>query len=258
MMKKIVRLLLKYIPRPWLIRGSYVVKDLLALLMYGRKYQDPIDGRTYRRLLPYGYGDRQRSNVLAPASLSLERHRLMWVYLRDFTDFFKARFKVLHIAPEQCFYKRFKNMKNLDYTTADLESPLADMHFDLHHIPLPDNSYDVVFCNHVLEHVKDDLQCMREIYRVMKPGGWAIMQVPIDYGRESTFSDPGITDQAERERIFGQYDHVRVYGTDYPQRLQKAGFEVMTFDIKNHLSAALIDKYRIQPEEILYIAKKPK
>ncbi|GCD80242.1 class I SAM-dependent methyltransferase [Schleiferia thermophila] len=257
-MKTIFRVLLKYIPRPWLIRGSYLAKDLLALLMYGKKYEDPIDGRTYRSLLPYGYGDRQRPNVLAPGSLSLERHRLMWVYLRDCTDFFRAKLKVLHIAPEQCFYGRFKKMKNLDYTTADLESPLADMHFDLHDIPLPTNTYDVVFCNHVLEHVNDDLQCMREILRILKPGGWAIMQVPMDYSRLETFSDPSITGKAERERIFGQYDHVRVYGIDYPRRLEKAGFNVLSFDIKKHLSSSLIEKYRIQPEEILYIAEKPK
>ncbi|MFN3951399.1 MAG: class I SAM-dependent methyltransferase [Thermaurantimonas sp.] len=256
-MKKFFRLILKYIPRPWLIRGSYLAKDLLAVFMYGNRYEDPIDGRTYRSLLPYGYGDRQRPNVLAPASLSLERHRLMWIYLKNHSDFFSARLKVLHIAPEQCFYGIFRKMKNLDYTTADLESPLADMHFDLHDIPLPDSTYDVVFCNHVLEHVTDDLKCMSEILRILKPGGWAIMQVPLDTNRARTFADPTITDRAERERIFGQYDHVRVYGTDYPDRLKQAGFCVECFDIKSHLPAEMIDRYRIQPSELLYISKKP-
>ncbi|GCD77489.1 SAM-dependent methyltransferase [Thermaurantimonas aggregans] len=255
-MKKIFRLLLKYIPRTWLIRGSYLAKDVLALFMYGSRYEDPIDGRTYRSLLPYGYGNRQRPNVLAPASLSLERHRLMWIYLKKQTDFFTARLKVLHIAPEQCFYGRFKKMKNLDYTTADLESPLADLHFDLHDIPLPDNTYDVVFCNHVLEHVNDDIRCMQEIRRIMKPGGWAIMQVPLDINRSETFSDPTITDRAERERIFGQYDHVRVYGTDYPRRLEQAGFKVEVFDVKKLLTPEQIDRFRVQPDELLYIARK--
>lgn len=255
-MKKLFRLILKYVPRPWLIRSSYLVKDLLALLMYGHRYEDPIDGRTYRRLLPYGYGDHQRPNVLAPGSLSLERHRLMWVYLRDHSDFFTAQLKVLHIAPEQCFYGIFRKMENLDYTTADLESPLADMHFDLHDIPLPDNTYDVVFCNHVLEHVTDDLRCMSELLRVLKPGGWAIMQVPIDYNRTKTFSDPSITDKAEREKIFGQYDHVRIYGSDYPLRLEKVGFLVETFKLRDHMPEETIERYRIQPSELLYIAKK--
>jgi SAM-dependent methyltransferase len=256
MISRLFRFVLKYIPRPWLIRLSYPAKAVLPLLLRGNCYTDPIDGKGYRRFLPYGYGDRQRPNVLAPGSLSLERHRLLWLYLKRHTDFFTAPKKMLHIAPEQCFYKRFRNMKNLNYTTADIESPLADLKFDLHNIPLPDDSYDVIFCHHVLEHVEDDLQCMREMQRVLKPGGMAIMQIPQDTSRNTTFSDPSITDEEERIRLFGQYDHVRVYGLDYPKRLEEAGFTVSEYHYEDDITPEEADKYRLMPGERLYVCSK--
>ncbi|MCH8545296.1 MAG: methyltransferase domain-containing protein [Cryomorphaceae bacterium] len=256
MISKLFKFLLKYIPRPWLIRLSYPAKAVLPLLLRGNRYIDPIDGKGYRKFLPYGYGDRQRPNVLAPGSLSLERHRLLWLYLKRHTDFFTAEKSMLHVAPEQCFYKRFRNMKNLNYVTADIESPLADLKFDLHDIPLPDNTYDVIFCHHVLEHVDDDIRCMQELRRVLKPGGMAIMQVPQDINRAETFSDSSITDVQERIRLFGQYDHVRVYGLDYPQRLESAGFKVDTYFFEKDLSQEDIDRYRLMPGERLYTCTK--
>src|SRR5690606_37351978 len=116
--------------------------------------------------------------------------RLMWLYLKEKTNFFTDRLKVLHIAPEHCFIDRFEKMKNLDYITADIESPLAKVKMDIHDIPFEENTFDVVFCNHVMEHVDSDLRAMQEIYRVMKPGGWAIIQSPIDLSLEKTFEDP--------------------------------------------------------------------
>ncbi len=256
MISKLFKFLLKYIPRPWLIRLSYPAKAVLPLLLRGNRYVDPIDGKGYRKFLPYGYGNRQRPNVLAPGSLSLERHRLLWLYLKRHTDFFTAEKTMLHVAPEQCFYKRFRKMKNLNYVTADLESPLADLKFDLHDIPLPDNTYDIIFCHHVLEHVEDDIRCMQELCRILKLGGMDIMQVPQDVNRQETFSDPSITDEAERIRLFGQYDHVRVYGLDYPERLRSAGFKVEGYHFDKDLTVEEIDKYRLMPGEILYVCSK--
>jgi SAM-dependent methyltransferase len=256
MISRIFKWVLNVIPRPWLIRLSYPAKAVLPLLLRGNRYVDPIDGKGYRKFLPYGYGDRQRPNVLAPGSLSLERHRLLWLYLKRHTNFFTDSLQVLHIAPEQCFYGKFRKMKNLKYVTADIESPLADLKFDLHDIPLPDNTYDVIFCHHVLEHVTDDIRCMSELCRVLKPGGMAIMQIPQDLGRSETFSDPSITDEDERIRLFGQYDHVRVYGTDYPQRLEKAGFTVTEYRYEKDISQEEADKYRLMPNERLYICTK--
>lgn len=234
---------------------SYWVCPFLALYLRGKKYEDPIDGKTFRKFLPYGYGN-PRANVLSPSTLSLERHRLLWLYLTRETDFFSKPLKVLHVAPEQAFYKRFKNQKNLTYITTDLYSPLADVKADLCALPFENNSFDVIFCNHVLEHIPDDTQAMRELYRVMKKGGWGIFQVPQDINRAHTFEDDTIIDPAERTRIFGQYDHVRVYGLDYFDRLRQVGFEVEEIIYSTHFTTEEIERYRIVPEEILPLCKK--
>jgi SAM-dependent methyltransferase len=239
-----------------LIKLSYWVRPFLASFYKGNRFEDPIDGRTYRKLLPYGYQGRQRQNALAPASLSLERHRLLWLYLKKETNFFSAPQKVLHVAPEQCFYGRFRAMQNLDYLTADLNSPIADVKMDIHDIQYPTNTFDVVLCNHVLEHVQDDQQCMRELCRVLKPGGLAIMQVPFEKGRKETDEDPSITDPEERIRRFGQYDHVRVYGLDYPDRLQKAGFSVTAVNYSQSLPKEEFERYALMPNEVLYACSK--
>jgi len=173
------------------------------------------------------------------------------------SNFFTAeKLSVLHIAPEQCFIHKFKKQKNLAYLTADLISPIADLHFDVHDIPLESNRFDVLFCNHVMEHVDDPIQCMKEFYRVMKPGAWAIMQVPQDMSRELTYEDSSITTPEQREIHFWQYDHVRLFGRDYPQWLEKAGFQVDVFDIKQHYTPEQIASFCISKDEMLYIARK--
>lgn len=181
----------------------------------------------------------------------------MWLYLKQESNFFTAeKLDVLHIAPEQCFHKKFKAQKNLNYLTGDLVSPIADLHFDLHEIPLDDNKFDVVFCNHVMEHVDDALKCMKELHRVLRPGGWGIMQVPLDTTRTTTYEDWSITSPEEREKHFWQKDHVRLFGLDYPQWLENAGFRVTVAFANNPLSAEIKERYRLQPNETLYIVHK--
>ena len=155
-MKKLYKLLLNTLPRPLLIRLSYVFKFFAPLAYYGNKVYCPVCEKDFRKFLSYGSNIVHRENVLCPYDLTLERHRLMWLYLKESTFFKDDNLKVLHVAPEQCFHPIFKKQKNLDYITADLVSPIADLHFDLHDIPLKENSFDVIFCNHVLEHVEDD------------------------------------------------------------------------------------------------------
>ena len=178
-MKFIISLATRLIPRHYLQHVSHFFLQIFSLFMRGNKFEDPINGKTYRKLLPYGRLQ-SRENALAPDSMSLERHRLMWLFMQEKTNFFTANLKFLHIAPEYCFIKIFKGMKNLDYTTGDLISPWADVKMDVHAIPFEENTFDVVICNHVLEHVEDSHKVMTEFYRVMKPGGWGIFQVPID------------------------------------------------------------------------------
>ncbi|MBT5932639.1 MAG: methyltransferase domain-containing protein [Flavobacteriales bacterium] len=257
-MKRIYKFLLNKLPRPLLIRLSYIFKFFAPILYRGNKVECPVCERSFSKFLSYGSNVAHRENVLCPYDLTLERHRLMWLYLTRKTDFFSAEsLKVLHIAPEQCFLTLFKKQKNLDYTTADLVSPIADIHFDLHDIPLEDNQYDVIFCNHVMEHVDDPIRCMSELNRVMKPGGWAIMQVPQDMSRAETYEDKSITSPEEREKHFWQKDHVRLFGKDYPSYLEKAGFKVEEFDLNTEFDATEVVKFRLMKKEILYIARKP-
>ena len=254
-MKKLFKYILNTVPRPLLIRLSYLARPLIAAYYRGNRYIDPIDGKGYRSFLPYGYG-RQRENVLAPGTLSLERHRLLWLFLNDKTNFFSAPLKVLHFAPEQAFYDRFKALSNLEYTTTDLNSPLADVKADICNLPFADNTYDVILCNHVLEHIPDDQRAMEELYRVLKPGGWGIFQIPQDLSRETTFEDDSITDPKERARIFGQYDHVRVYGRDYFEKLRSVGFRVTEEDYAGKMPKEKADTYRIDPQEIIPFVSK--
>ncbi len=255
MIKKVFKTILNIIPRPILIRSSYVVRPVLAFVLKGDRFIDPIDGKSFRTFLPYGYGV-QRSNVLSPSTLSLERHRLLWLFLKEETDFFTSHKKVLHFAPEQAFYKRFRNQKNLDYITTDLESPLADVKADICNLPFEDNEFDVILCNHVLEHIPDDTKAMQELFRVLNPGGMAILQIPQDLKRATTFEDDSIVDKKERARIFGQYDHVRVYGRDYFDKLRAIGFKVHEVDYTKKLTAEEIEKYCLSNGEIIPVCYK--
>ncbi len=255
MLNKVFKFFLNAVPRPILIKLSYWVTPLVSFYLKGTKFTDPIDGKSFRKFLPYGYGS-QRTNVLAPGTLSLERHRLLWLYLNNETDFFTAPKKVLHMAPEQCFLKLFKRQKNLDYITADLYSPIADVKADICNLPFEDNSFDIVFCNHVLEHIEDDTKAMSELYRVLKVGGMGIFQIPQDLTLETTYEDFSITSPEERAKHFGQYDHVRVYGKDYFNRLRNVGFKVNEVDYSKTISEKLIKKYCLVKGEILPVCTK--
>jgi SAM-dependent methyltransferase len=249
--------ILNSIPRPWLIKASYLAKPFIAFYLKGDAFTDPIDGNSFRKFLPYGYS-KQRKNALSPSTLSLERHRLMWLFLRNETSFFTSnkKLKTLHIAPEQCFLKIFKNQKNLDYITSDLESPIADVKADICNLPFQDNSFDVVFCNHVLEHIPNDTKAMQELFRVLKKGGFGIFQIPQDISREKTFEDASITNKVERAKIFGQYDHVRVYGRDYFNKLRSVGFTVDEIDYTKKMTTKELEKFCLMKNEILPVCYK--
>jgi len=253
--KRIFKTILNTIPRPLLIRLSYVARPIISFFLRGKTFTDPIDNKSFSRFLPYGY-ETQRNNVLSPSTLSLERHRLLWLYLQNETDFFTTKAKVLHFAPEQAFYKKFRNLKNLDYTTTDLNSPLADVKADICDLPFATNEYDIIFCNHVLEHIPDDTKAMQEMFRVLKPGGMAILQIPQDLTRTTTFEDNSITDPKERAKIFGQYDHVRVYGMDYFDKLRAIGFRVEEIDYTNTIAKEEVIRYCLAPGEILPVCYK--
>lgn len=254
-MRSIITWFVRNIPRPWLIRLSGFFILFIRPFYRGENHQCPICLNKHRRFLPYGNSG--AANRLCPSCLSLERHRFLWLWLQRRTDFFSAPAKVLHVAPEQPFIKRFKALPGLSYTTADLFSPLADIRMDIQQMPVDDQTFNVVICNHVLEHVDNDLVAMREIYRVLKPGGWAILQVPIDWSRDFTYEDALIKTPREREIHFGQYDHLRFHGTDYPDRLRSVGFEVDDEDFLQSFTGEEREYYRLPKREMIWKATKP-
>jgi SAM-dependent methyltransferase len=161
--------------------------------------------------------------------------------------------KVLHIAPEACFIKRFEALHGDGYITADIESPLAKVKMDIHQIPFPGNTFDVVLCNHVLEHVNNDIQALCEIERVLKPHGFAILQVPFFHPLpEKTLEDPSVTDPRQREKLFGQDDHVRKYGKDYLSRIELAGLVAVEDTFVTSLPSEKLYHFGLVKGEMIY------
>ena len=254
-MKKLIKFLINTIPRPYLIWCSKFLAPLVDIFYRGNEFTDPINGKSYKKFLPYGYV-KQRDNALSPGTLSLERHRLLWLYLNNETNFFSKTLKVLHIAPEQCFYNLFKNLKNINYTTFDLNSPLADIKGDICNLPFKENSFDFILCNHVLEHINDDNKAMKELYRVLNKNGTAILQVPINQKSSKTFEDSSIVDKKKRIEKFGQYDHIRLYGLDYFKKLESFGFKVDPLKYSKEFTESEIIKYGLIKDEIIPVCKK--
>ena len=257
---KSIRLVLNAVPRPILQRVAGWAVPVLGLFYAGKGRKCPICGGEKRKFLPYGYG-KVREDTLCPKCLSLERHRLLWHYLMN-NNSERERIKnlptILHIAPEVCLMREFKRIylsAPQNYITADLESPLADMHFDVQQIPMADSSVDIIICNHLLEHVESDHKALKEMYRIMRPGGLGIMLAPIDYTLETTFEDDTITDPKQRAEVFGQYDHRRIYGKDYLERLRAAGFEAFEIDYAAEFSDSDRTKFSFGSDK-LYIVRK--
>ena len=257
MLKGAIRWALNHIPRSWLQRMAGWAVPVMGLAYMGRGRECPMCGAKRRRFLPYGYVT-SREDALCPRCLSLERHRMIWLWLERRSDLFTSHPTLLHIAPEVSLISHFKRhyKGHTGYITADLESPLADMHFDVQHIPMEERSVDVVICNHLLEHVEDDRVALKELYRIMRPGGWGIVLVPEDRSREVTFEDDTITDPKERTRLFGQYDHRRVYGRDYDDRLREAGFEVERIAVEDMLSEDERKLYATGSDDMVVVRKR--
>ncbi len=254
-MKQLVSFLIRYIPRRYLQLFSHWGLKFVSVFYIGNKVSCPVCDHNFRTFLPYGR--KARSNALCPNCLSLERHRMMWLFLKNETSFFKNKLDVLHIAPELCFIDRFESIHGERYITADIESPLAKVKLDVHDIPFDEGRFDVVFCNHVMEHVADDHKAMSEIYRVLKPGGFAILQVPLFYPlRDVTYEDDTIASPNAREKAFGQSDHVRMYGKDYADRLHAAGFEVGENRYFESLPIEQVKRFALPLDEPVFYCKK--
>jgi len=230
-----------------ILSPRHIYRRLRAWRYWGHQFQCPCCGYWWREFLPAGV--KHRPNAQCPVCGSLERHRLIWLYLRDQTDLFTKPYQILDIAPEEFLSQALNHQPNIKYLSVDLDSPRAMRKMDITKMDFPDNSFDVIFCNHVFEHVPDDRAAMHEVYRVLKPGGWAILQTPIDHQRSTTDEDPTVTDPGERERRFGQRDHVRVYGLDLFERLASVGWSVRRISYARELGPAAIGRYALTPNE---------
>ncbi len=234
----------------------------------GARVSCPLCGRDYRKLLPYGLdatvvrdgqvvGGGRRPNAQCPGCFSLERERFLFLYLRDVYHLFDEHkdpgWRVLHLAPESNLQRVLRSQAHLDYVSADLSSPKAMVKTDITETGFPDGTFHVIICAHVLEHIPDDAKAMNELYRILKPGGRVVLQTPVVLSLEKTYEDAEITTPEEREKAYGQFDHVRIYGRDFRDRLTKAGFQVETFRFDENT----IKKYGLYPDEDIYICAKP-
>lgn len=225
----------------------------------GDRVECPCCDSTFARFLSH----RGRAEAKCPRCGALERHRVLWLFLERETDLFDGG-ELLHVAPEYAFLRRFSRTPGLRYVSGDIESALADVELDAMDLPFEAESFDFLICNHVLEHVEDDRRALAEIHRVLRPGGWAILMCPVDGRRTTTLEDPAAVTPEDRHRLFGQSDHVRLYGRDYAERLAAAGFEVRADRYMERFDEATIARLGLRREgdeafgeEDVYLCAKP-
>ena len=243
----------------------------VSFIYAGDRYECVFCGGRFKKLIPRGLnygvlvdqhvvGGGIRDNAFCPRCLSYDRERLVYLYLKNETDLLRRPAKVLHVAPERQLLKVLRRHPDFNVTTGDLFSKAVDVKLDVTAIQFGDNTFDLVLCNHVMEHVPDDRKAMREILRVLKPGGLALLQTPISLKMEKT--DEELADIPESERIsrFGQKDHCRIYAqADYPQRLRECGYEVELFrwwETPEHYGGK-DNRSALNAEEVVFVCRKP-
>lgn len=214
----------------------------------------PCCGRSYNRFLPYGIVSRE--NALCPGCSSLERHRFLWLYMEEYLKNLSGRMNILHVAPEKVLQKKLLSYPDVNYISVDLNSPSAMLKMDITDICFKDDYFDIIICNHVLEHILDDAKAMGELFRVLSAKGTAIITVPQNRQLESTYEDPKIILKEDRLRCFGQDDHVRIYGMDFSERLKKTGFAVSIYSVAEHYSDEQIKKYGLLKDEKIFLCRK--
>jgi len=253
-MNTLISYLLKRIPRKYLQKYSRLGTFILPIIYAGRKVCCPLCKKHFRKFMPYGHLI-IRKNALCPNCLALERHRQIWLYIEKKTNLLQSSGSILHIAPEMAFIHSFRKFHNINYVTGDIESPWANIKMDVQDIPFKNDIFDVFICNHVLEHIENDMLALKELHRILKPGGWGIITCPQNFSKEKTFEDKNITTPEEREKYFGQKDHLRVYGRDFPERMQISGFEVETIESRSVFTPEEIHHYAL-PNDPIYIVRK--
>jgi len=244
--------------------------QFIASLKYiGNKYKCPFCRGHFSTFLPAGLdipvlkekqviGGGYRLNSKCPRCYARDRERLIYLYLKKEKRYvLSASISLLHVAPEKNLAIKLKSNPNINYISADLNSPLVDINMDITDIKQPDDTYDVIICNHVLEHINDDRKAMSELFRVLKKGGFAILQVPISYSIDKTLEDFSITSPEDREIMYGQKEHVRIYGSDYKLRLKGVGFSVIEYQFIEDMEPQSLKKFALFKDEKIFVCSKP-
>lgn len=241
---------------PVALKAWYIGQPLVRVAFSGQSRYCCVCDSWSRGFGPDGPPSRRRDDVVCPVCRSHDRHRLAWLYITSRTNLTDdSPKKLLHFAPEPVFIRAFKKLRSIDYLSADINSPLAMVKMDISKMDLPDSAFDAIYCSHVLEHVPEDIRAMSEMFRVLKPGGWALVQVPTS--KNDTIEDLSITDPAERERLYWQDDHVRLYGMDIKDRLASVGFDVEVLFGREVAGPEECEKMGIRGKEPLFCCTKP-
>lgn len=231
--------------------GAAVHRRWVRLRWRGDEVECPCCGREWAAFVP----DWNRADAICPGCGSHERHRALWLHLRDRLG--EGPLRMLHFAPEHALSQRLERIAELERVTADLDPAGVEVAADLTALPFDDASFDAAICSHVLEHVEDDRAAMDELARVLRPGGWLAVMVPIDLNRTHTYEDDSITDPDKRERAFWQHDHVRLYAPDIAERLQEAGLEVQIHRPAGELPAGSVRRHGLLPGELIFHCTRP-
>ena len=228
-----------------------------GLLFRGNAHDCPVCGTRIRAFTQGGGSFRRRRRGYCPRCNSKARHRRVWIHCRDETDLFdRPAIELLHVAPKYCLSRRIVRMPNVRYSAVDIvPRPLVTMIGDLTDLEVPSERYDAILCVHVLEHIVDDRSAIGEMWRVLRPGGWAVINVPVALD-SPTFEDATLVTPNERRRAFGEADHVRVYGADLIDRLQDVGFEVELYR-GDHLPESVIERHGLTTDEHVFHCVKP-
>ena len=245
-----------------------LVRQARRRLRYlGLRYRCPFCGSHLRKMLPFGLklevfdkahvvGGGYRENVLCPVCYSSDRERLLLLFIKERTTLLQKPQRILHFAPERHIRQLLTATPGVFYCSADLAMPGVQVRLDIARLPFRDGCFDFIICCHVLEHVMDDEKAMRQLHAALRPGGQAIIQVPIGFALKSTFEDPTVA-PADREKTFGQDDHVRLYALDVVQRLEAAGFRVRTEFPGRDRGDGRVERVAVNPEEPVFVCERP-
>lgn len=240
---------------PGLTRLIDGILAIRAVPFLGLRHVCPCCGWHLRAFTRGGFSLRTRKNGYCPRCNAKARHRRLWIFLQEETNLFEDRLRVFHVSPKYAVSRRLSRLSNLEYIAGDIANrPNATVRMDLTAVPLGTGSIDAVICVHVLEHITDDKAAINEMHRILRPGGWALISVPIRLDRP-TYEDATIVTAAEREAAFGETTHVRYYGFDLIDRLRAAGFDVALYEA-SAVDDDVKSRYGLLDDENIFLSRK--